>query len=179
MTDNELMALLISTLAAGMTAQGVTVGIKQNYQPSNQGTPAQDTLFIFKLHDNRYGFPGRKDVFDTNAQVMNHTENEYIEATYQLNALSIQNPANTTQLTPNDLLRLAGRVLQSQSVIASFKSQGIGIYRIQAITTVFFIDDKGREEANPFLTFTTCRTDAFTVVIPSTDVLIPAVTPMN
>lgn len=176
MNDNALMALLISTISAGMTAQGITVGIKQNYQPTKQGTPTLPTLFLFKLHDVRLGFPKRKDVWNVDDEIMEHTETEIIESTYQVNALAIQNPANTTQLTANDYLRRATMVLQSDNAIKTLFNAGVGIYGIRAIRTVFFTDDKDNQESNPHFEFTVNHRDEFTDVINSTVTLVPDLT---
>src|SRR5665213_3600867 len=140
MTDDQLMALLISTITSGLVAQGFNVPVEQEYQPTLQGTPGGDSVFIWKLSENRYGFPGRSDKFATG--IMTHMETERIEVMFQIGALAIQNPSNITSVTAADYVRAVGRTLQSDVAQHAMLSAGVGIYRIQAMRQPYFKDDK-------------------------------------
>jgi hypothetical protein len=174
MTDNQLMTLLIATISAGLAAQSLSVPILQEYQPTTQGTPSTDTVYIFKLSETRYGFPGRKNIFADS--VMTHSETERMEVTYQINALAIQNPANTTQTTAADYVRAVGRALQSDAAIQALLAEGVGIYRIQAMRQPYFKDDEGQFEATPSFDFTVAYNDVISSIVPSTDATTETVT---
>jgi len=167
-TDNELMALLISIVAEGLTAQSLSVPVLQEYQPTLQGTPSTDAVFIFKLNENRFGFAGKHDVYDSGTSKMNHTESELIERMYQVGALAIQNPANTTQTTAADYVRAVGRILQSDVAIVNLNAHGVGIQRIRTMRQPYFKDDAENFEASPSFDFTVVNYDTFVQVAPST-----------
>lgn len=61
MLDNQLIALIISTLENGLTAIGQGgYTIAQNYQPTQQGTPTGPSVFLYKIGpDVRIGQPTR------------------------------------------------------------------------------------------------------------------------
>lgn len=80
---------------------------------------------------------------------MVHTETTQFETTFQFSALSLQSPANTSQLTAADILNYARYVLQSQPTIAIFEAQGVGIYNVNAVRNPAFADDKDVFEYAP------------------------------
>lgn len=178
MTDNLLIAALIAVIQTGLSAQAITVGIQQSNQPTQQGVPSSDTVFLTKIGDNRYGWTYKLDNFDTNAQTMTHTETEWIETKFQVEALAIQNPANVVQLTAADYLKAVARTLQNETTINTLNSQGIGIYRIQAFKQTYFQDDKGRYESSPMFEFTVCHLDSLAMLINSTDTIVPNMRPV-
>lgn len=65
MYDNQLIKAIIEVMNTGLAAQGfegeTAIPIRQSYQPTQQGTPENRSLFLFKVGDKRYGFLGRKD----------------------------------------------------------------------------------------------------------------------
>lgn len=175
MNDNTLMQLLIATITTGLTARGIIVGIEQAYQPTQQGIETADAVYIFKLGDNRYGSPNRSDDFDTNTMQMIHTEMEWIETDFQVNALVTQDPSNITQLTAADYLKAVTGVLQSEAGITALKAQGVGIYRIQKGRQPYFKNDRGQYQADPSFDFTVIHPDVVTSVINSTTVVTETV----
>lgn len=61
--DNALIQLVITNLHAVLQNIGEDVDCQQKWQPTAQGTPTQDTLFLFKVGDRRFGSPKRTDVW--------------------------------------------------------------------------------------------------------------------
>lgn len=171
MNENVLIANLLTVLHAGFASRSITVGIKQNYQPTQQGAPSAPTVFLHKINDNQYGYPGRKDAWNTGLAVMQHTENQWIETTFQVNATAIQDPANTTQLTSGDYVKTAARILGSDAAVTSLAALGIGILRIQKIRNTQFVDEKAQNEASPSFDFTVSYQDVETTSEPSTAIL--------
>ena len=65
MLDNQLFPLILGVLQTGMTALGQgAVLIQQNYQPTQQGTPSQPTLFVNKVSDYRLGAPYQESAWN-------------------------------------------------------------------------------------------------------------------
>ncbi len=63
MLDNTLFALIISLLQSGLTSIGQgSILIQQNYQPTQEGTPTAPTLFLYKISDERMGWPARQSI---------------------------------------------------------------------------------------------------------------------
>lgn len=171
MNDNALITAVIAAIGTGLTARGMTVGIKQDYQPTQQGTPSKDTVFVHNLGTLPYGYPQRKDVFDTVAKKMMHTEARWFETTFQASALATQDPRNQTQLTANDYIKAVATTMESDATRVTLSAAGIGILRVPKITQTFFKDDRGQFEASPSVEFTVTHSDTFSQVIGSTDVI--------
>src|SRR5258708_7073189 len=103
MLDNSLFATIKAILDAGLAMRGLTdVTMIQSYQPVDQGVPEGRTLFLQKLFDTEYGFPGEDSEWN-GVDTENTTELQYVESTFQLDALAIQDPAIVDQLTASDL----------------------------------------------------------------------------
>lgn len=176
MNENVLIANLITVIKAGLAARSISVGIKQSYQPQQQGAPSAPTIFLHKIADNEYGFPQRKDAWNDTTNTMEHTENQWIETTFQVNATATQNPSNTTQLTAGDYVKAVGRILGSDVAVTALQALGIGILRIQKIKNTFFTDEKAQYEASPSLDFTVSYLYSETTTEPSTTKLAVATT---
>jgi hypothetical protein len=172
MTDNQLVAALIAAISAGLQAQAISVGIEQNYQPTQQGAPSAPYVILHKIGDVKYGSPALADVYNTETEVMTHTETQIFETTYQVGAVAIQNPANVNSLTAADYVAAVSLALNSQTAIIGLAAQGIGMLRIRAIRQTFFRDEKGLFEAAPSFDFTVSHTRQIASVEPSTDSLV-------
>lgn len=154
MMENQLIALVIATITAQEAAAGVAgTPIKQAFQPTQQGVNTGPTAYMFKVGDVRRGSPSRTDIWDEMAGVFTHIETQIYETTFQISALSTQNPANVSQLTASDLLNQIAYILQSDATIAAFNLQDVGILRIADVRNPRFVDDRGRHEAQPSLDF--------------------------
>jgi hypothetical protein len=175
MMDNPLIALLITTINAGLAAQSVTVGIQQAYQPTQQGVPTEPYLLISKIADARYGFTQCTDAFDNETGVMTHSESEQILTTFQIGVSAIQNPADVSALTQADYIKAAATALQLQSAVSSLNAAGVGIERIMKIRQTFFKDEKGRFEASPIFEFTVSHFNTVSYEIGSTSEAIGTV----
>lgn len=154
MTDNDIFKLIIGIIRASLTAQSITAQVRQANQPRQQGTPTENTVLIQKLYNKRYGFMFRSDVWDDAAEVIVHTEKQWIEATYQIDALAIQDPNDSTLLTASDLINVVAQIMQTDSTLVALRTQNVGIYRITQIRNPYFTDDKERFEASPSFDFT-------------------------
>lgn len=154
MTDNELIQLFLPIINAGLIADNYTdVAVKQNYQPTQQGANSQATVYFFKVNNRRYGFLGRRDVWDSINNKMVHTEAQYMECTFQVSALVRQSPCNISY-TASDLVNEVASIMQSDNTRAILNSSGVGILRVTDVRNPYFVDDKDQFEASPSFDFT-------------------------
>lgn len=153
MFDNQLIALVINTIIAQETIAGIPgTPIKSAFQPTLQGVNNQPTAYMYKIGDRRVGSPNRSDVWSVPCSSMIHTELQQYESTFQISALSTQNPA-APGLTASDLLNQIAYILQSSVTIATLEAQGVGIERVMDVRNPYFLDDRYQNEANPSLDF--------------------------
>ena len=154
-TDNSLIQLFLPIIKAGLTADGFTTTVvKQSNQPTQQGIPTAPTVYFFKAYNYRYGFLGRKDIWNTMTSQFDHVEGQYFESTFQVSALVLQDPTDLTIPTASDLVNEVASIMQSDSTRAILKTSGVGILRVTDITNPYFVDDHDNFEASPSFDFT-------------------------
>ena len=154
MTDNQLIQLFLPIIQAELVADGFTrVVVKAANQPTQQGIDTGPTVYFYKISTKRYGFLGRRDVWDTNNNVMTHTESQYYETTFQVSALVLQSPLTPSQYTAGDLVNEVASIMQSDNTRAILNASGVGILRIQDIPNPYFVDDRDQFEASPSIEF--------------------------
>lgn len=158
MLDNVLFQNIIAVLNAGFLALQIpNVAVQQSYQPTNQGVNTQKTVYVHKLGDHRYGTVKRetKWVTDTDGgDRMVHTESQYYETMFQVDALVTQDPKDTSGLTASDLVNFAAAIMQSDAAIQALFDNGIGIIRVEDVRNPYFENDKNRFQASPSFDFT-------------------------
>jgi hypothetical protein len=154
MLDNQLIALVISTITAQEAAAGIPgTPIAQAFQPTQQGVNTIPTAYIYKIGDRRYGSLRRSDCWNTETSQMVHTEEQQYETTFQLSTLATQNPATPTQYTASDICNLCAAILQSSVTIQTFEANNVGIERVTDVRNPYFLDDRQRNEACPSFDF--------------------------
>ncbi len=155
MLDNQLIALIISTLVAQEeTASIPDTPIKQAFQPTQQGVDTLPAAYLHKLGDHRLGSPQRAEVWNTDTETMEHTETQQYETSFQISVLSTQIPSDIEQYTASDILNLIAYILQSTKTVETFQAAGVGILKIGDIRNIYFTDDRARNEASPSFDFT-------------------------
>ena len=155
MNDNQIIAILIQVIRTGLNLFGMNnVSIKQNHQPVQTGVEPGPVVYLHKINAPRYGFPGRKDVFNNTTNVFDHTETIWRTPTFQVDGLATQNPANITSLTASDIVEATADVLQSSATREALLVSGIGIERITNIRESYFSDERDRFEQSPSFDFT-------------------------
>ena len=144
LTDNQIIQIFLPIINNALVVDGYTgVTVKQANQPTMQGI---DT-------NKRYGWLGRNDVWDTMSSQMVHTETQYIESTWQMQALVLQNPATPNQYTASDLVNEVASIMQSDSTRTILNNNGIGILRVGDLINPYFVDDHDNFEASPSFDF--------------------------
>ena len=150
LTDNSLIQLFLPIITNQLTIDGFTTTIvKQSDQPTMQGINTNPTVYFFKVGDKRYGFLGRYDKWNSISSQMVHHESQYIESTWQMAALVLQNPSDLTIPTASDLINEVSSIMQSDSTRDILNVSGVGILRITDIRNPYFQDDRDNFEASP------------------------------
>ena len=175
MTDNQLIQLFLPIIQAGLIADGFTnVTVKQSNQPTMQGINTNPTVYFFKVSNKRYGFLGRYDKWSALQSNMVHTEKQYFETTFQVAALVLQNPKDTSLPTALDLVNDVASIMQSDKTRAILNASKVGILRVQDVLNPYFFDDRDNFEASPSFDFVlTYRNDR----ISSTPIITPPIVP--
>lgn len=153
MNDRLLFTNIKAVIAAGLPAAGFDAEVVQSYQPTQQGVSKGIVILINKVPgDIRYGHPQKKDEWD-GAQMV-HTERQFYESTFQVNALAPQDPMKPELPTASDVLNRVAAILQSDAAIAAFKQNSLAVLRVRDVRNTPFIDDKDRNEFSPSFDFT-------------------------
>ena len=154
MTDNSLIQLFLPIINAGLIADGfLDVTVKQSNQPTMQGINKNGTVYFFKVANKRYGFLKRLDVWNTVSMQFDHAEQQYYETTFQISALVLQSPKNTSLPTASDLVNEVSSIMQSDNTRAILNASKVGILRISEISNPYFMDDRENFEATPSFDF--------------------------
>lgn len=172
MLDSELIALLVSIINTGLTAQGITgITVVQKDQPTQQGVPQSPTVFLTKMTDHRYGFLNSKTSWQPLDSKEILTEKQWYESTFQVDALYVQDPA-VASLTASDLVNIVAGIMQSAATRQTLKNNNVGILRIQDVRNPAFTDDKQRFEYIPSFDFTvTHERITLTEINPVTEII--------
>lgn len=150
MFDNQLIILTRNIIISQEAIAGIpNTPIKQAFQPTQQGVNTVPSAYIYKVMDKRLGSPYRVDVWDEVNSVMHHTEEQWYETTFQISALSTQDPSDTSQMTASDLLNMIAYIMQSTTTIEAFQAENVGLLRVTDVRNPYFVDDRDRHEANP------------------------------
>ena len=153
-TDNTLIQLFLPIIKAGLIEDGFTTTIvKQSNQPTQQGIPTAPMVFFTKIYNKRFGFLRREDVWNVDAQDFVHTESQYYETSFEVSALTLQNPSDITIPTASDLVNEVACIMQSSKTLDILNNAGVGILRITDITNPYFVDDRDNFEASPSFDF--------------------------
>jgi|SRR5690242_16508715 len=151
MIDNGLIQLFLPIIQAGLITDGFTgVTVKQANQPTQQGIPTTPTVYFYEVFKKRYGWLGRFDKYVSGA--LQHTESQYMETTFQISALVLQNPL-VISYTASDLVDEVASIMQSDNTRSILNASGVGILRISDIRNPYFKDDRDQFEASPSFDF--------------------------
>ena len=164
MTDNQLIAVLISLIQNGMTDDGfLNIPIVQAFQPTQQGVNTQPTIFLDKRKDYWYGWKESEKIYDPDQDLFIFTEKQRIETTFAIRALAIQNPEDPSLPTASDLVNEVGNVLRSQQTLEYLATLDLGMLRTTDVSNEYDLDDRDQFEAAP--TFITTLVHSRTRII--------------
>lgn len=149
MLDNELIQVFYPILMNGFIDYGITIKIRQSFQPTQTGTETNPVLTFFKVSDKRYGWQRKFSYWDEDLLEMKHLERQIYESTFQISGLSAQDPTKINSLTSSDLVNTASSIIQSDATIDELKKNGVGILRVTDIRNTPFSDDRDQFEFSP------------------------------
>jgi hypothetical protein len=160
MLTNDLIKLFLPIITNGLIARSLlNIQVKQAYQPTQQGANLQSTIYFHELDTILKATLYRKDAYDPDMDVIIHTEEQYLETSFQVDARSIQNPANTDQLTATDLARVVANILQSDLAVKILRSSDVYITKISKVRNLQVKNDFDNFESCPSFDFTLLHTD--------------------
>ena len=152
MTQTEMFTILRAYLAGQLAAFGMPALVLQAYQPTQQGAPpiGQAQLIMHLINTRRYGFQGRRDVWNPDAGVFDTVESCWQEQTVQFGGFMAEtDPANPPPFSAGDLTDRAAMILQSYHAREHLLGYGIGFFRIMDVRKPYFENDQGRHEMSP------------------------------
>jgi hypothetical protein len=152
--DNEIWEIIFKIIRDAMFLRGFDVDVQQAYQPTQQGVPTKPIISIHSIDSKRYGFPEDECYYDQDQDAIVRRESYWLERTYQVDALAIQNPATPNNPTAFDLVDAVASIMQQGIVVEYLQANGIGILRVQPLRVIYFVDDRGRHEQIPSFDFT-------------------------
>jgi hypothetical protein len=161
-TDNEVWALLVAIFNAGLAARGLPAAVLQSYQPTQQGVDSGPVVVLHSIDSKRYGWPEDTSFYDEGANELKTLQGYWLERTYQVNALAIQDPANVSAPTAFDYIDAAAAIIQTTETQETLRGNGIGVLRVQPLRVAYIVDDKGRHEQVPAFDFTLTYRQTFT-----------------
>lgn len=180
MFDNQLIALILSTLNQQLVVAGIPgMPIVQANQPTNQGVLQEPAAYLHKVGDHRIGWPEKIYVWNENTQQEENHDRTSYQTMFQISTLATQVAGNVSQLTASDYLNLISYILQSDVTIGILSANGVGILHIGQIANPYFKDDRDRYEASPSLTFTLTHNQVINTTAPYTEIVNFNLLPIN
>ena len=149
MTDNQLFALIGAQLTACLAAQGWTATILQKDQPTLQGIPSGNVVFMEKIFDHPYGTAGTAYAYESASNTFNDTETQVYESTFQISTLWPQDPSNDAIPTASDVLNMLKMWLTGGPTIRALIAGGASLLKVSQVRNPAFQDDKDQQEFHP------------------------------
>lgn len=155
MRENELYALVRSTLLAGFSTEGgyADVEVVSRYQPRTIGAPEAPSVLMSTVTNLRYGVLGREELQpETPGGDMIHVETQWWETRLQISAWAWRNPEDPnflTQTTAGDIAKMASNILQSDKGLTALAVERVRPLRITELRNVTVVNDRDEYEHNP------------------------------
>lgn len=146
-TENQIWRILDDEFEIWSENYPVEVAIRRGFQPTQQNTPTGLIAYIFQIMNERHGFQGSSDAWDSDLQAIAHTERYTVEKTLQISTQAITDPDN--DYTSGDVAESIAAFFNSQAVIERLTAQKIGVIRITQIRHPHFVNDQDQYEGDP------------------------------
>lgn len=173
MTESQFFTALKGVLDDGFAARSIQgVSVIQADQPRIQGASSGMLILMNKINLHAYGYPKVREEwqFLPSPGFMRRTESQQYEISIQLMGQVKQPtpPAKLLPLTAGDILKTAGRILQSVQGCSALRAAGIGTQRLMQMPQSYFKDDSDAFAQSPNFTLVFTFTDTETLTIPIT-----------
>lgn len=157
MNESQINKVLRSIILDGLTAQGLTgVEVLQKFQPVTTGAPEGRVVYFQKIHEHKYGYQGRRNVYNSDQGRFDTQLSQWKEHTYQVNARVQEEPADTANddhVNAFDLVSLVTDILQFPSTLETLQTNNLCIYRITDVKDLYENNDKDQFEKVPVSDF--------------------------
>lgn len=167
-TNNELMILLRGALLDGLAARGKSYAVEQNYQPTQQGTNRDPTVYFHHVNDVMRGWSRDEEIVNPDTGQMQTVQVQLIETRIQIAATVDADPFDPEAVTVIDVLRMARQCIQSREFLFKVGKSGVGVYRVSDLQSVDVLSDSPGYEKRPTFDIivqhsdvTTVKTDSF------------------
>lgn len=171
MDQNGLIRLLLARVNQALAEQPSwgSFEVSQKFQPTQQGVPMSQGVFIQPMFDYDHGWPGQKKTYNDAKGSFDSSEPQAMESTFQISALVVQQPENPTGPTAADVVKFLARALSSRITIAAFRKSGVGILKVSDIRNDPFLDDRDRSEYHPLFDITFTHNTSYDSTVPKID----------
>ena len=158
MLDYQLFQLIKPAVDAALNANAIVtqdgLGMTKSYSPTPQGVMTDIQVFCQKLpSDQRYGWTGRKDVWNADTGSFDHAETQIYVSAFQMGATVLMDPKTPSQLSASDILQIVSAALSNQKTIETFNANDVGILRITDIRIMWFKNDRDNYQMSPSFDF--------------------------
>lgn len=171
MLDIELIDLFATALESASASGGYNYKVIQTSAPTQQGIPTEPMINFQKLFDMPMGWPKEQlDYDEPNDQFISRSIQE-VSSKFQVSALVIQDPSNTTLPTASDVVNYLYNYLHSRYNVSIFIKEGANILRAPNIGNPYFEDDRSRFEARPSFDIDVTHAREIRFIIPAVHVV--------
>jgi hypothetical protein len=153
--DGDIQRAVKAVLDDGFSAFGYpNIIVAQSFQPTKQGVPLDPIVYFTKINAQRYGFQSRKNIYNDQTGFFDHSENYFLEANYQINAVIKQDISDPNSVNAYDIVDLSAAILQTERARQFLLDLGIGILRITSIRTPRYLNSSDNFDIDPSFDFT-------------------------
>lgn len=153
MKQKALNALIFAQLTAGLKRYGVTIPVKQGYQPTSQGRVTR-CVYFWLLADTPEGWQYRNHITDRESLQVRTKETQVMASSFQVGALIPDDPTKPDELTAKDVTVICRQIVQSQPFVTALSNAGVGVRRASDIRNPQFVNELGNYEYEPSFDFT-------------------------
>ena len=155
MNDQQLIALIISSLTTALTEYGFTdPNIVQSFQADHQGENLEPTWYIHRLSNHKYGNTGTKQVLNNVTNLFDVTETRILERKFQITTLRKQDSANWDDNDAFDMAEVGAAAIESETFTSLLRAEGASIYKITDVRAPYFQDASDENQLSPNFDFT-------------------------
>lgn len=171
MKQNDLIALLIARINQVLSEQSSwgTFEVSQKFQPTQQGVPMSQGVFVQPLFDDEYGWHGHRDDYNESLGSFDTKEPQAMETTFQISSLVVQQPENISAPTAADVVKFLARALASRKTIEEFRKVNVSVLKVQTVRNDPFLDDRDRSEYHANFDIVLTHNDSYEYTTPKID----------
>ena len=162
-----------------VTSTGRAIPVMQKHMADQQGIEKVDTggegIYLQKIADYFWGWPGTETVYDAATDVMTETTIQNVETSFDISALSIQDPNDTSKPTASDIVNGLAMWMQKRETLRLINEQGVNIKPLKDISNPYFEDDRHRNEASPTFRITIAHQLKTSNPVECTDIITQSV----